>query len=187
MANGLAPADKLKRVIELRQAIDHPKGKPKDSDLAEFRRLLAGEPAVWRILGDMSQRAERMLKKTVDTTASTQEALEVGLSEIRRELGYPDAPMLERMLIDQVALCWLRLGIVELHHAAGTTGSIGIPQADYLNRALSSAQRGYLRAIETLARVRRLLRPSAVQVNIGAKQVNVVQAAAPGKPHDANG
>jgi hypothetical protein len=78
------------------------------------------------------------------------------------------------MLIEQIALCWLRLSIVEVRHADHTTsGSIGISQADYWDRALSAAQRRYLRAIESLARVRRLLHPNAVQVNIGAQQVNV--------------
>jgi hypothetical protein len=45
-------------------------------------------------------------------------------------------------------------------------------------RVLASKEARYLRAIETLARVRRLLRLPAVQVNIaaeGSQQVNVQQ------------
>ncbi len=77
------------------------------------------------------------------------------------------------MLIKQVGLCWLRLSSVELKHAVNTSGSSSISQAGYWDRTLSAAQRRYLRAIETLARLRRLLRPNAVQVNSGAQQVNV--------------
>jgi len=84
---------------------------------------------------------------------------------------------LEKMLIDQVALCSLRLSIVELKHATITSASVGISQTDYWDRTWSAAQRRYMRAIETLARVRRLLRPNAVQVNIGAQQVNVANVA----------
>ena len=40
------------------------------------------------------------------------------------------------------------------------------------DRKLSAAQRRYLRACETLARVRKLRLPT-LQVNIGEKQVNV--------------
>ncbi len=38
---------------------------------------------------------------------------------------------------------------------------------------MNSAQTRYLRAVETLARVRRLSRDTPLQVNIGAQQVNV--------------
>ncbi len=43
----------------------------------------------------------------------------------------------------------------------------------YWDRRVSGAQARYLRAMEALARVRRLAMPQPLQVNIGGQQVNV--------------
>jgi hypothetical protein len=51
------------------------------------------------------------------------------------------------------------------HHAL-TVGT-------YWDRRLNSAQQRHLRAIESLARVRRLSNATPLQVNIGGQQVNV--------------
>ncbi len=44
-------------------------------------------------------------------------------------------------------------------------------------RRLSATHMRYLRACDTLARVRNLSRPTPLQINIGARQVNVAQTA----------
>lgn len=55
-------------------------------------------------------------------------------------------------------------------------GTVGIAQAEFFENMLTSAQARLLRAIETLARIRRLARTTpALQINIahdGGKQVN---------------
>ena len=163
--------DPVSRMLELRHKMDT--NKAKADEVAEFRKEFERIPELWRALGDMTLQAEHQLIDSIDVPKSSKEAMRIGLDHIKRDLGYSSSPPLERMLIEQMGLCWLRLSILELKHAHHTTGSIGIPQADYWDRTLSAAQRRYLRAIETLARVRRLLRPNAVQVNIGAQQVNV--------------
>ncbi len=176
--------DPISRIRELRHKID--RNNPKSDDVAEFRKELERMPELWRMLGDMALQAEHQLIDSIDVPNSSREAMRVGLDHIKRDLGYASSPPLEKMLIEQVGLCWLRLSILELKHVHHTTGSIGIPQADYWDRTLSAAQRRCLRAIETLARVRRLLRPNAVQVNIGAQQVNVANLAQKNSvvPHD---
>ena len=72
------------------------------------------------------------------------------------------------------ALCWLRLQLIEQQYSGVQAGNMTLPQGDYWERRLSAAQRRYLRAVETLARVRRLRVP-ALQVNIGEKQVNIAK------------
>jgi hypothetical protein len=109
------------------------------------------------------------------------ESVEEGMEHIRHELGYARAPMLEQLLIEQVVTAWLRLGICEVKYSHDiSASSVSIPKADFLDRALSAAQRRYLRAIEALVRVRRLKLP-AQRVNFaqpGAKQLNVATSAA---------
>jgi hypothetical protein len=168
----LTPADQIARFRKLYKQVD--KKKPTDADIRAFRNELEQVPDLWRAFGDMCRQAELHLIDSIGVPKSPKEAMSVGMDLVRRDLGQTSATPIEKMLIEQIALCWLRLSIVEVNHADhATSGTIGIPQADYWDRALSAAQRRYLRAIETLARVRRLLHPNAVQVNIGAQQVNV--------------
>ena len=82
---------------------------------------------------------------------------------------------MERLLIEHVALCWLRVQKVEGGYTAFMTQpEVVIAQADWWERKLTAAQARYVRAVESLARVRRMARPSAVQINVGDQQVNVV-------------
>jgi hypothetical protein len=171
----VAKSDEVAQIIELRHKVD--KNKPKADDIAEFRRGLVKFPDLWRAFGDMALQAEHTLIDAIHVPNSSREAMRLGVKSVKDDLGYASAPPLEKMLIDQVALCWLRLSIVEVKHATITSGSVGISQGDYWDRTLSAAQRRYMRAIETLARVRRLRKPNAVQVNIGAQQVNVASMA----------
>jgi len=85
--------------------------------------------------------------------------------------------MLEQMLIEEVLLCWLRLIIWEYKLTELDIEGMTLTKAEFWDKRLSGAQRRYLRACETLARVRRLTRNNpALQVNIAAqdgKQVNI--------------
>lgn len=167
----LTEVDEVKRIIALHHEVD--KKNPKAEDLEEFRKGLIQNPALLRTFGDMVTQAEFRLIEALNLSKSSKEAMRLHGGNIRRDLGYSTASPLEKMLIDHVTLCWLRLSIVELKHVNNTRGSTDIPQADFWDRALSAAQRRYLRAVESLARVWRLLSPNALQVNIGAQQVNV--------------
>ena len=55
-------------------------------------------------------------------------------------------------------------------------------QREYLQRSQERAQRQYLSAIRSLATVRRLQLPTAVQVNIGGPHVNVLDTGAAPEP-----
>ncbi len=92
----------------------------------------------------------------------------------QRELTWKEDGPLERTLVEHVALCWLKLQVCEQKYSGITNGTMTLAQGNYWERKLSSAQRRYLRACETLARIRRLALP-AVQVNIGEKQLNVAK------------
>ena len=149
------------------------KSDPKAEDVQALRGYLEEHPEVWRVFGDM---AEFAYKRLVDVSAGDQvalrEALKVGRLAMRQDLGYEQASALDRLLIDQVVLCWLRLHYVEFHHTAISNRDTPLPLRDHWERKLSATQRRYLRACETLARVRRLRLPS-MQINIGKKQLNV--------------
>lgn len=185
MANNdkaLSAQEQTVQLRELAKRVDNPK--PKSADLKRFREMLREHPQLWRVISDLGWHAEQRLIDNLNMPKSAREALRVGLEALKRDLGTETAAPLERLLIDQIALSWLQLRVVEIKHGLNTSRPIGIPQADQWDRTLAAAQRRHLRAIESLARVRRLLGPAAVQVNIGAQQVNVAGNVTPGKVED---
>lgn len=101
------------------------------------------------------------------------------LKAMRADLGYAEASALERLLIQQVTLCWLNLNLTEYRLTTVTKQSISFACGLYWEKRLSAAQRRFTRACETLARVRKLSRNvPALQFNIaadGGQQVNVAK------------
>jgi len=101
---------------------------------------------------------------------------ELRLEFLRADLCFESASALERLMIQQAALCWLNLNMVECRHSNVIHQSIALPVGMYWEKRLSAAQRRFTRACDSLARVRRLTRSIPVQVNIaaqGGQQVNV--------------
>lgn len=100
-----------------------------------------------------------------------------GFQVTTEDLGNAGVPMLEQLLIQHAALCWLRLTLVELSYTSSIKGSITLTLGLYLEKRLTAAQKRFTRACETLARVRKLSRNTpALQFNIaanGGQQINL--------------
>lgn len=148
------------------------KKKPAAADVRALRAFFDEHPGIWRITGDLAEQANLNMIETMQAPKSMKASLMVGLNEMAAELTQPGDGALEKLIIGQIVGCWLRLSFVEYTYGRGTAeGNFTIPQGAYWEKRVSSAQRRYLRAIESLARVRRLRLPT-MQVNIGAQQVN---------------
>jgi hypothetical protein len=143
---------------------------------AEDRKALQAQfekmPELWYLHGKLCDYALEAMVSAWSKSALVQESVFSGTRALRQDLGYEQATPLERMLIDHIVLCWTRLQMAEKwyidRHLEGVTLEVG----RYWEERLSAIQRRYLRAVETLARIRRMGLP-AIQVNIGDKQVNV--------------
>lgn len=72
---------------------------------------------LWRDVLSAAQYAERAVIENSSSVAGVQECWKQRLSALRVELGYNEAPMLEKLLIQDAALSWLKLSLVELHYA----------------------------------------------------------------------
>ncbi len=66
-------------------------------------------------------------------------------------------------------LCYVRMFVVEQHYQNATGMSHSLAAGNYWERKLSSVQGRYLRSLETLARVRKLLGVPPVQINIASQ------------------
>lgn len=161
-------------VSNLFEAVD--KKKPTPADIRQLRKMLRERPDLWRALGDMAHNAASHLIDTLEAPESLKLSLQQGWQSLQVELGAAGATSLEQLLIQQVVIAWLRLGIVEYKYTSVTNEAITLTMGDFWERRLSAAQRRFLRACETLARIRKLNLP-AIQVNIaadGGQQVNQV-------------
>ena len=149
-----------------------------DQPSAEARKMLAdlfnSDPTIWRAAGDMVEQSARMLIGKIASTHAIKASMSRGWEQLPADLANPSDGELERLLVQQVVIAWLHLGYVEYQYSAMTTETgLTIKRGEYWERRLSAEQRRYLRATETLARVRRLQLPT-MQINIGAQQVNQV-------------
>jgi hypothetical protein len=155
------------------------KERPSPKDIKALSDLLSGNRKLelWRDVVSAGHLAELMVIDNAHATAGLKECWKHRLQKLKKELGYGEAPLLEQLLIQQAALCWLKLNLVELSYSNTMKQSIPLTLGIFWEKRLSAAQRRFTRACETLARVRRWSRNTpALQVNIasdGGQQVNV--------------
>ncbi|MGI9174306.1 MAG: hypothetical protein ACR2GR_03160 [Rhodothermales bacterium] len=100
-----------------------------------------------------------------------QESVLAGLDDVRRSLGYAKSPMLERLLIGQVALAWLNYEATkQVYVKVAFEGSGMEPKhGPYWERRMVSVEKRYQRALESLARLRKVVRSTKkVQQEYGA-------------------
>lgn len=144
--------------------------------LSALREVFDEYPGLWEECGNLALQAERALVAMVaGENEVTQEAMSRKLAAMREELAGSEPTPLERLLVERVVACWFQVQYADAIYAQNVTnGRMTFEQGDYYQRRQDRAHGRYLSAIRTLAQVRRLLTPP-MQVNIGARQVNVAQ------------
>lgn len=146
----------------------------KAEDVQALRELLSQLPALADSMVPLTDGVyDVVIESMYPSTPATKAMMHQTAKNRCNDLGYAEASPMEKMLIDAVVLAWLRYTQVERSAASVWGDSHTLERGAYWDKRLSAAQRRYLRAIETLARVRRLALPM-LQVNIAEKQqVNV--------------
>lgn len=144
--------------------------------MRQLRQVLDdyAEMQLWRALRGVMPSAESAILK-VARTAGIHEAITTvwsyKLRQMRDDMGYESASEPERALIEHISICWLRLTLAEISFAAATEQAKEPATVEHYDRRLSAAQKRFTRAVETLAKVRRLAsRAPLFQVNIGAPE-----------------
>ncbi len=159
------------------------KNDPRPADVEELREMLSDHRglALWRMVGGIAQAVElTMLSRASFLTPALRECWSERLRQTRLDLGYNNAPEAEQLLIAHVALCWLRLNLVEHGYTSNTSGEHTLTAGIYWEKRLTAAQRRYTRAVETLAKVQALtaatrLMESRTEAASAAKRVNNVR------------
>jgi hypothetical protein len=173
----------LQQVRELLGRID--KARPAPDDLRDLRAMLAAHPDVCRLVGGLARAAAVNIVNHLEADPLISESLKAAWSALQDQLGYAGAPALERLVIEQVALCWLQLHIVQLEYTVIMSNPLSASDVHSWERRLSAAQRRYLGACESLSRIRKLAAATpALQVAIaagGGQQLNVWSGDPPGE------
>jgi hypothetical protein len=143
-----------------------------------LEKYLKEAPQLYQIVFDISKIVQQKLVETIIHQRPGQMSLKANIIHLRDGMAYEKSPVLEQLLIENVINCWLRLEWIELQLTGQSNQEyINIKTIEYWEKRLSANQRRYLRAVETLARVRKLTRNTPMlQVNIATQdgqQVNI--------------
>jgi hypothetical protein len=94
----------------------------------------------------------------MDDQLAIKRGISMRVEEIRREVAGPSATPLEQLLADRAALTWLDLHVLELSFAADVKGK-SFKEIKARGDRLERAEWRHLRALKTLADVRKLKLP----------------------------
>jgi hypothetical protein len=146
-------------------------------DVEALRKLYEAKPELRRFFGNGLEMAFANLLAQAKLPLYEQDAIKLQAKEMRAALSEPDDSPLVTMLISHALLCWLRLGIIERGYTCALfNDNRTIKTALFWEKQLSAAQKRFTRAVECLARTRKLLRPGKPKLNIGTANVLVNQA-----------
>jgi hypothetical protein len=161
-----APTKKLDRLLRKTATKN-----PDPDDVAELRKALREEPGTWRAAGDMLDHAQdQVIQSMASGYAVIEESTRRGKEELREELSEPTDGPLEQLMIQEVILCWLHHShTVRRMQSVTMEGTYTTKDGTYWEKRVAASQRRYIRAMKSLARVRKL--NVSVQINV-AQQFN---------------
>lgn len=153
------------------------KEKPKLKDITELRKRLRDTPELYKAVFDLADVIkDSTVKKMIDQRGARL-GIKANILHIKNSMSYEHSTIIEKMLIENIIITWLRYQWTEFQLTTRMDRDVSMSVVAWWEKRTSAAQRRYLRAIETLARVRKLARNTpALQVNIateGGQQVNV--------------
>ena len=188
MANKQKDQDKsledLKR--EIKELYDKcSKDDPEEADLESFREYLKRNPGIYSFVSEVASHVERRIIDEINPDQAYAIYIETSIWQMRLEMGYDNAPIIERILIDNIINCWLRLISVELSPRKPLNFKREIRE-DRLN----TTQNRFRQACLTYIRVKKLIsKTPALQINFTtgtAQQVNVTGGATKSAENEEN-
>ena len=138
--------------------------KPAEADINELRKRLAETPEVGRELGCLAQLViDRRLDQSFN--GMSREFVRARLLDMAAELRYEQSPELEKMLIKHILWCWLDLYVVQVRAVNLDNESHSLNVGLYRDKRLNSAQRRFLKATDSLAKIRKTIRQVELREN----------------------
>jgi len=133
--------------------------------LTNLRRLLDSCPEIWQRVGDLARHAElAWLDLLSGTDCLLAESAKRQIARMKEDLAGPDPTPRERLLVDRVVACYLGVQHAEMRLAAAGDASASAIQITLRQRGAEGAQRRYLAALKTLARLRAVMPAGLVPI-----------------------
>lgn len=130
----------------------------KAEDAEKLGEIFDRSPGMVERLGNIAARAkEAIVNSSMNNSYLVREASKRKLILLRDSLGWAEASELEKILIEQICLNWFRLNVLECAHSSAFLQDSSLVHQVHIDKFLTQAQKRYLRAVESLAKVRKLL------------------------------
>ena len=137
----------------------------------EVRQALDLHPELWQRYGDLALHARQAwVDRAAGANLLLREALDRKLDALRSELVGPEASPLERLLGEQIVICWLQSAYADAT-VAQVPREETLATLKVMMQRQESAQRRLLAASKQLALVRKLLRPAVSPVELALRDV----------------
>ena len=139
---------------------------------------MESNPHLFSTVFDLAYTTQKVLIDTMIDLRLGRMGLTANVVHLRHEMGYEESPVLERLMIENVINCWMRLQFIELQISTYSFGdNVEMRQVQFWERRLAGSTGCLRMACETFARVRKLTRNTRLlQVNIATEhwgQVNI--------------
>lgn len=132
--------------------------------LEDLKKVLDNYPEISKRYGDLGLQAmQAWVQLIAGPNLLLHETVNRKLDDMRSDLlGGADAPLLERLLVEHILCCWLQSRHVDTVFAQGGSPATALQ----LDKRQTGAHTRFLRAVQALATLRKLLRvvPSPVQI-----------------------
>jgi hypothetical protein len=118
--------------------------------IVRLREVLVDNPEVWQYAGDLSAMAEfSWIQVIAKQQPMVGESIKLALAQLKEELTGSAPTRLEKMLVDQIVVCWLELKAIEVTATSDASKE--------RRGRIESAHKRYLDAVKTLTSLRALM------------------------------
>lgn len=90
---------------------------------------------------------EGQLKDKISTSAGTSAMVEIETRGMRESFGYDSATEIEKLMINRVVMCWLRVMMAENYLSQTRKESNLVTAWEFAERSLMRANSKYIRAV----------------------------------------
>lgn len=134
------------------------KDDPKPEDLKLLSKEMDAKPEVFLSIGNLQKNVfSQVLEKAVSSNFH-KECVKRYVEEMQTELGYHSSTFVEKMLIDEIILRWLRLQNMETSYQNNVVNnSHSAENGAYFEKILEQSNKRFLRAVESLVKVRKMI------------------------------
>lgn len=133
------------------------KGDPAPDDVRALAKELTDKPQLCRSIGNVQNNIFSEVLKDSAGSNFVRDCIQRYVEEMKAELGYASSTFVEKMLIDEIIMRWLRLQSIEKYHKDVTSQNHTADQGLYVEKRLDMSQKRFLKSIDTLAKVRKMI------------------------------